>query len=62
MDVDHPVRTAWSPRQRAALDSGDSVMAEAGAMVSMSPGLEIQTSASRRGRALEGSEAPCARR
>jgi uncharacterized protein (AIM24 family) len=29
-----------------SLDSGDSVMAEAGAMVSMSPGLEVQTSAS----------------
>ncbi len=37
-----------------SLDSGDSVMAEAGAMVSMSPGLEIQTSASGAGGLLKG--------
>jgi uncharacterized protein (TIGR00266 family) len=37
-----------------SLDSGDSVMAEAGAMVSMSPGLEIKTSASGAGGLLKG--------
>ena len=31
---------------RLSLDAGDSVMTEAGAMVSMRPGLEVQTSAS----------------
>jgi uncharacterized protein (TIGR00266 family) len=37
-----------------SLDAGDSVMTEAGAMVSMTPGLEIQTSASGQGGFLKG--------
>src|SRR6478735_1136690 len=37
-----------------SLDSGESVRAEAGAMVSMSPGLEVQTSASNAGGLLKG--------
>jgi uncharacterized protein (TIGR00266 family) len=37
-----------------SLDAGDSVMTEAGAMVSMTPGLEIQTSASSAGGLLKG--------
>jgi uncharacterized protein (TIGR00266 family) len=39
---------------KLSLDAGDSVMAEAGAMVSMSSGLEIQTSASGAGGLLKG--------
>jgi uncharacterized protein (TIGR00266 family) len=37
-----------------SLTAGESVMAEAGAMVSMSPGLEVQTSASGAGGLLKG--------
>jgi len=37
-----------------SLDAGDSVMTEAGAMVSMTPGLEIQTSAGNQGGFLKG--------
>jgi uncharacterized protein (TIGR00266 family) len=39
---------------RLSLEAGDSVMTEAGAMVSMSPGLEVQTSASGAGGLLKG--------
>jgi uncharacterized protein (TIGR00266 family) len=37
-----------------SLEAGESVMTEAGAMVSMSPGLEVQTSASGQGGFLKG--------
>ncbi len=45
-----------------SLTAGESVMAEAGAMVSMSPGLEVQTSASSAGGLLKGLKRGDARR